>query len=230
MDQLLYTAYALIFVALSIWAWQLYLHSRNVGTLMTLVVSAAMVYENGILALGVLIGHSPLLEALSWLRFIGYAVIPPLLVISGLEMASRVGVGWAQRPVVKRGAWLLALALAASALFVEVIGRQLEPRILNDVVRYMWVNKGVPPLAVILMNAALIGFGFAMWRKAHYPLLLLGSVLLFVGDGLAAGKYVIGSGVELAFMVFIIVSEAWVLVHQMPQAQPAHTLRAGVGN
>lgn len=211
MDQLLYTLYTLLFVVMTGVSLRLYLRSRSVGTLMVVLVMLAMVYENGILALGVVIGHGPLLEALSWGRFIGYAVFPPLLVIAGVELANRAGVGWAGRRFVRYGAWIVAVALAAFALFVEVIGRELEPRVLNDVVRYMWVSKGVPPLAVIIMNILLIVCGVAVWRKTHNAILLLVALFLFAGDGLAAGKYVIGSGVELIFMAALLAAESWVL-------------------
>ncbi len=220
LDQLLYSVYSIAFIVLAGWSLRLWLRSHSVGTLMVFVVMLAMIYENGILALGVFIGHGSLLEALSWARFVGYAVFPPLLVISGVELAFRAGVDWAQRKEVRRGAWLLALALAAFALFVEVIGRELEPRVLNGVVRYMWVSKGVPPLAVILMNVVLVGCGFFIWRRTHNAILLAGAALLFVGDGLAAGKYVLGSGIELTFMVFLLAAEIWIL-HYVPQPRAA---------
>ena len=221
MDQLLYTLYTVIFVALSVWAARLWWQSRQIGTLVVLIVMLAMIYENAVLALGVVIGHGSLLEALSWGRFVGYAVIPPLLVVSSAELARRAGVAWAGRREVRIGAWVVALTLAAFALFVEVIGRQIEPRIYNDVVRYMWVSKGVPPLGVILMNLIVIGLGFAIWRKSRYAGLLLAGIFLFFGDGMAAGQYVIGSGIEMAFMVVVVSAEAWALGHFDRRAAPA---------
>lgn len=218
MDQSLYTLYTFVFVGLTAWAWRLWLRSRDVGTFTLFLVSAAMIYENGILAAGVFIGHGTLLETLSWLRFIGYAVVPPLLVITGLSMAQRVGVTWASRREVQIGAWAITFTLAAFALFVEVYGRALEPRILNGVVRYMWVAKGIPPVAVILMNLVLIVLGAAIWRKTHNAALFLTAALLFMGDGAAAGKYVIGSGIEMIFMALLIMIEAWTL-HYRPTEQ-----------
>lgn len=211
MDQLLYSLYTVLFIVMTGISLRLYLRSRSGGTLMVTLVSLAMVYENGILALGVVIGHGALLETLSWGRFVGYAVFPPLLVIAGVELARRAGVAWAARPLVRYGAWVAAFLLGAFALFVEVIGRELEPRVLNDVVRYMWVSKGVPPLTVIVMNVLLIVCGVAVWRKTHNAILLLGALFLLAGDGLAAGKYVIGSGVEVIFMAALLAAETWVL-------------------
>ncbi|MCS7072666.1 MAG: hypothetical protein NZM00_14260, partial [Anaerolinea sp.] len=70
MDQLLYSLYTIAFIVLSAMTARVWLASRSTGTLMLLIVMLAMIYENGVLALGVVIGHGPLLEALSWLRFI----------------------------------------------------------------------------------------------------------------------------------------------------------------
>lgn len=222
MDQFLYTVYTLAFIGLTAWAGKLWLRTRDAGTLTLFIVSGAMIYENGILAAGVVIGHGAALEALSWLRFVGYAVVPPLLVITGLGMAQRTGVAWANRRDVQIAAWLVTLALAAFALFVEVYGRALEPRVLNGVVRYMWVSKSIPPLAVILMNVILIGFGAAIWRRTHNAALFLTAVLLFMGDGAAAGRYVVGSGIEIVFMTLLIIIQAWTLHYQ-----PSAPVRAG---
>ncbi|MGQ9910556.1 MAG: hypothetical protein ACUVS2_17145 [Candidatus Flexifilum sp.] len=224
MDQLLYSLYTIAFIVLSAMTARVWLASRSVGTLMLLFVMLAMIYENGVLALGVVIGHGPLLEALSWLRFIGYAAFPPLLVITGLDAARRSGVAWADRRAVRLAAWVVTAALIAFALFVEVIGRELEPRVLNGVVRYMWVSKGVPPLGVILMNLILIGFGFAIWRQTRYAGLLLGAGFLLIGDGIAAGRYVLGSGIELIFMAALLAVEVWVVQHRQ-QAQPVSAAR-----
>lgn len=211
MDQFLYSAYTIAFIILSVFTARVWMQSRSVGTLMLLLVMLAMIYEDGVLALGVVIGHGPALEALSWLRFIGYAAFPPLLVITGVELARRSGVAWADRRPVRIGSWIVAAALIAFALFVEVIGRELEPRVLNDVVRYMWVSKTVPPLGVIFMNIILIVLGIAIWRKTRYAGLLLSAGFLFIGDGLAAGRYVLGSGIELAFMAALLAIEIWAL-------------------
>lgn len=220
MDQFLYSVYTVTFIVLTAWSFRVWQQSKSIGTLMMVLVNAAMIYENGILALGVLIGHGALLEALSWGRFIGYAVFPAFLVITGLDLAKRSGAKFAANRNVWMGAWVFVFALIAFALLVEVIGRQLEPRELNGVIRYMWVNKGVPPLGVILMNMSLIGLGVVVWRKAHSPILLLGSTFLLAGDGIAAGRYVLGSGIELCFMVALLAAEIWMLRHYLaPQAR-----------
>jgi len=213
MDQVLYSLYTVIFIVLTGWSFRVWRQSKSIGTLMVVLVNAAMIYENGILAVGVLIGHGSLLEALSWGRFIGYAVFPAFLVISALDLAKRSGAQFAARRNVWIGAWVFVFALIAFALLVEVIGRQLEPRELNGVIRYMWANKGVPPLGVILMNISLIGFGVVVWRKAHSPILLLGAIFLLVGDGIAAGRYVLGSGIEMIFMIALLAAEIWMLRH-----------------
>lgn len=214
MDQFLYNLYTLMFIGLSIWSVQLWWRTRSIGTLMTAALMIALLYENIVLALGTAIGHGPVLEVLSYGRFIGYAVFPPLLIISAVEMARRVGVRWAMRPAARVVGWVAALALITLALGVEVIGRELGPVVLNDVVRYMWVVKGVPPIAVILMTFVMIGISVAIWRKVGYPWLLIGSIFLLVGAGATAGKYVLGAGVELIFMMFVAYSELWVFKWQ----------------
>ncbi|MBK8020763.1 MAG: hypothetical protein IPK19_04870 [Chloroflexi bacterium] len=218
MDQFLYSAYTVILIVLTALTARIWLRTRSVGTLMMLLVNAALIYENGVLALGVVIGHGPLLESLSWLRFIGYAAFPPLLVISGLDMARRSGVTWAGDRRVRIGGWVVAAALIVLGLAVEVFGRALEPRVMNGVVRYMWMTKGIPPMAVILMTLMLIGIGLALWRQTRFAGLFVGSLLLLVGNGLAAGKYVLGSGIEMAFMTVLLYCEVWVL-HPQPRSR-----------
>jgi len=226
MDQILYILYTVAFVALSVWAGRLMVQSRHLGTLLVLIVMLAMVYENAVLALGVVIGHGDALFTLTWGRFIGYAVFPPLLIVSTLALAERVGVPWAGQRRTKLAAWAWALGLIAFALLVEVLGRELVPRELNGVVRYMWATKGIPPLAVIFMNLTLIGLSVAIGRRSGYWALLLGCILLFVGNGAAAGLYVLGSSVELLFMGFIVASEAWVLGYLRRGQQEARPQRA----
>ncbi|MBK8021290.1 MAG: hypothetical protein IPK19_07595 [Chloroflexi bacterium] len=131
-----------------------------------------------------------------------------------MDMARRSGVTWAGDRRVRIGAWVVAAALIVLGLAVEVFGRALEPRVLNGVVRYMWMTKGIPPMAVILMTLMLIGIGLALWRQTRFAGLFVGSLLLLVGNGLAAGKYVLGSGNEMAFMTVLLYCEVWVLHHQ----------------
>ncbi|MBK8021289.1 MAG: hypothetical protein IPK19_07590 [Chloroflexi bacterium] len=59
MDQFLYSAYTVILIVLTALTARFWLRTRSVGTLMMLLVNAALIYENGVLALGVVIGHGP---------------------------------------------------------------------------------------------------------------------------------------------------------------------------
>lgn len=212
-DSLLYTVYILVFIVLSAWTGLLTMRSRTIGTAVLSFVNLTMIFENAVLALGGAIGHSDALLALSWGRFIGMATVPPLLIVCAVEIARRTGIGWANRPTVRYGAWAVAVGLSGLGVLMQLRGLDLVPRVLNGVVRYMSATKMAPPIPIIIMSVIVVGVGLHVWRRTGNAALFLGAAIVFVGDALTAGQYALGSGVETLFMVLFVVAESWSLGH-----------------
>jgi len=212
MDMLLYALYTLAFAWVTGHAMRIAVRSKNIGSWLLVVVSAAMIFENSVLALGEAFGFGTTLETLSWMRFLGLALFPPLLIITGFEMVHRCGLPWARLTWVRISVGLLTAALMIIGL-IQLGTIQLVPKTVNDVVRYVASPKLPPPIPVIVMSLIIIGFGFAIYRRTGAYLLLVGGIFLLLGDALAAGVYSLGSAVETVFMVVMLVTEMWVVRH-----------------
>src|SRR5690625_1809936 len=87
MYTLLYLLAALILAGLAVPLARLLGAGFSAGLLGALIVTLGLVYDNGILAAGSLIGEGPLLENLNWARYVIHAFGTPLLFIYALHAA-----------------------------------------------------------------------------------------------------------------------------------------------
>lgn len=212
MDTVLFSGFALAYLALLVWGVAL---ARRHGwwspANLPLLVLAALVYDNGILALGATIGEGPVLEGLNLARYWVHAFVTPVLVAWGLHTLRRAGFGWAQQR------WYQVVSLAAVAVLVvvevltEIRGLELEPREEYGVLAYAnTAPASGPPIMVLVVALVLVVAGALVWWKQKWPWLFLGALAMTIGSAveIPVESGAITNAFELALLVSIMATKA----------------------
>lgn len=180
------------------------------GSTVLLAVVGGILIDNLIVAAGVLLGKGEMLEALSlgrwWLRLL----YPPLLIVTYVEMSSRLGLAAAATPVVS---WLtrgLGLLLAATQAWANAPLLQKGTLAL--------VNEGgvlqyVPDGSLILpgvLAATIIGafFGLLMTITGRWPLVLLAAGVLLAEILFYPQPAEVAAGLEVVLVGILVLTEA----------------------
>jgi len=176
-----YAAYAIIQAVLAVVAIRLYRRRPSLGAFALILPTAAVVWDNAIIALGAWIGDGPLLVALSWPRFIGHALLTPIWIITGVAYARRAGVGWLDRPWVRAGQWVLYAVCVLFGVLRSVVFLRMVP--VTDAGALYYANEGTfpgPPIGSIVMLCVVLACAFPVWRLARWPWMLVGSAFMLV--------------------------------------------------
>ncbi|WP_249644756.1 hypothetical protein [Nocardia sputi] len=136
------------------------------------LVGIGVAYDSAIVGLGATLGEGALLHALSLGRFVGHALLTPLLV---LWAADRTGAS----PRWRRSALVLTVALVAWGVLTELPHLRLVPRWFADTLRYS-AESPAPPVPALVVTAVLLVAGIVLWRSEGRlsPLLSTGLLLL----------------------------------------------------
>ncbi len=209
MSAYLFPLYSFTHLIVMLWCLSLLRRHRAPGALLTALIAAGLVYDNGIIALGSSIGVGPILEALNWPRFVLHALVTPFMMIAVTQMAIAGGIRWAAGRPWQIAVWILVIAGMAEGLFGHLLGLDLKPACFNGVVRYtanlnpsqfcsdtqVASQGGGPPIPSIVGNLVTLIIGFALWRRNDWIWLMTGSLVMFVaaaipssGFGLAPGN------------------------------------------
>lgn len=186
MDSVLYLIFALAYAVLLFWGIALIIRRRRVLlTDLVLLVVAALVYDNGVLAAGVLIGEGSALEAANALRFWMHAFVTPMLVVVGWHMMVRAGVRWAASAWAGAAAGVPAAALIAWELMIGVTRMDLVARSEYGAISYSNENAPEgPPIMALVVVAVLLLAGILVWVKSGWPWLTLASVVMLAGTAI----------------------------------------------
>lgn len=207
MTSLLFAMVTVIHAGLTVWLARHAWITRSPYSLLIALVAFGLVYDNGIVAIGRLIGEGTLLENLNLPRYWIHALITPLLIIAAVGLARRIGALWAQRRWVHGAFCSLATALVLYGLLFELVGLELAAGREGDALRYSAVESAppIPSIATIVVllvvgavlarrGGAWMGAGAAIMFAAaavpSLPLLVanLGEVALIVGLALTATR------------------------------------------
>lgn len=207
MTSLLFAMVTVVHAGLTVWPARHAWIARSPYSLLVALVAFGLVYDNGIVAIGRLIGEGTLLESLNLPRFWIHALITPLLIIAAVGLARRLGAPWAQRRWVHGAFCSLATALILYGLLFELVGLELTTGREGDALRYSAIES-TPPIPSIAAIVVLIVVGATLARRGgawmgagaaimfaaaavpSLPLLVanLGEVALIVGLGLTATR------------------------------------------
>ena len=208
MTSLVFLLYALGHLALFGWALWLLLRYRHPATVPLLIVTFGLVYDNAMLAAGGLVGHGELLERLSVPRFFMHAFATPLLMLSALGLAIRSGAGWARSLPVAAGVAVLTLAMIAVGVDADLVGLDLEPKRVGDLVSYSNAATDGSPIAPIVTIFVLIAAGVIVWRRGGGPWLLLGSLVQFAAAAVGDAITIAGNLGELALLGALVATDS----------------------
>lgn len=140
-----------------------------------LIVILALLYDNGIQALGKYVGEGTLLRSLNLARYGLHALITPLLILFAWRTLVNAHLTWAKKTIT---IWLTVILTISSILIewlTEVRGISLEPAWKNDVFIYeKAVQTGFPPVMIMIVTAVLFITSIIIWWKQKWPVYFLG--------------------------------------------------------
>lgn len=146
MDTWFYFFYTIAYVVLLVWGVQgLQKHDLFKWTSVVYLVVLALIYDNGIIAIGKWIGEGNTLENLNLARYWSHGLITPLLVLFSVGTLKESGVRFAQKKWVSLIAVLYTIAAIVVEFVTEISGLELEPEKEFGVLRYVSVEEGSGP-------------------------------------------------------------------------------------
>jgi hypothetical protein len=207
----LYFVYSIASLALAAWGVMVWRRTRRVGTLLIILVTLGVAYDNLILSLGNSLGAGPLLQGLSIPRFVLHQLVLPWLIFAGYEQARVAGHKWAQHPASKWFALVLTVVVIGLGILTRLVGLQLVPEVVDGVTRYMAVGTVGPPLVSILSIGFVGIVGIGLWIRNRWPWEALATLLVFVGEGIPIEwvRRGIGSGLEVLFLAVMLATDRW---------------------
>jgi hypothetical protein len=225
MSAALFPLYTLAQIALTIWGARLYVSPRSLPLLLAVLVSAGLIYDNLIIAIGAQVGIGSTLELLSLPRFVIHGLLTPALLLTGHDFAQRAGIRWVQSPSVTRFAWGVTLVLVAAGMVQGVLTIHLQPACIDGIVRYAErisdtqvcpgvvysdLNaRGLPPLASIVTIVIVAIQGGMVGRRMGIWALLAGAVVMFIGAAVPASRVgpVVANGAEAVLFLGVFWTE-----------------------
>ena len=190
----------------------------------TALTTAGLVYDNGIIALGGVIGLGDTLTVLSYPRYVLHALVTPMMVFAMVQIAGAGDIRLAQNSAVRWGAGLVALALIPVGVMHDLVDLQLYPACMQGVVRYSTSVSALalcspeqavipsrgPGLAPLVSVFTVLVLGGMLWWQRRWPWAFLGGLIMLVAAALPASRYglVPGNGGEVFFVAGFAASAA----------------------
>lgn len=160
------------------------LRGRRVpGARLVAVVAALLVVDNAVLAVGGLVGEGPTLRGLNLVRFVGHALLTPLLVVAARGLAAANGVRRAGLPSTRRAVLAVTALLVVAAVATDLRGLELVPVAEGGILRYHDPTGG-PPVAAILTLLLVLVLAVPIGRADGGWGLLVGAAVMLVASGL----------------------------------------------
>lgn len=172
-----YLGYALAQAALAVWAFRLWRRDREITSLLLAIPIATVWYDNVIVGIGSWIGAGPLLEALTFPRFLGHALFTPSWIVASVALALRAGAFKGRERLATVTAWVLYVAMIVIGFVNEVVCFTGELVREGDVIYYTNVGRLItpPPPSLVMMLVVLV-CGLLVWRHARWPWMFLGGL------------------------------------------------------
>lgn len=185
----------------------------RLSTILLLVI-VGLIYDNLIIALGRYIGEGQLLENLSYPRYWLHALFTPTLVLFAWAICVETRIPWAKGTFVKAAAVLLTLGLICYELLTSVNGLALTPKWENDVLTYENSSQSTNGVMVMIITIVLIGVGFILFRKLHFPWLFVGTFVMVFGSSLAIWfkEFPMMNILEFILMISLVLTYAFGMI------------------
>ncbi|QHJ69405.1 phospholipid phosphatase [Planococcus halotolerans] len=210
MDLILFFILTAAYIGLIVWA----VMRQKRWTLMAAVylVLFGLIYDNGIIALGKFIGEGALLENLNAMRYWIHALLTPALVLFSLGALRAAGVGWARKSWALYSAVVLFILGVVIEIWQVTWGTELAPVREYGVLKYASTEEaGGPPIMILLVSAVLLIAGLIVWKKAGWPWMFVGSVIMGIGSSVTIP--VESAAVTNIFELILLASLVWTKIH-----------------
>nr|WP_029249950.1 hypothetical protein [Microbulbifer agarilyticus] len=241
MSAVMFPIYALCHTTLCVWACSLWKSRRAPGAALIALVCAALTYDNIILSIGASIGIGPLLESLSWPRFVMHAVLTPLLLVVASKTAQCAGLSWTRGPKWNWFIWLLVPLMILLGVYEGLIGLELVPACFDDTLRYTSnlhptqlcfegqqpVTGNGPPIPSIVATLLTLIVGIGLWRQFRWPWMTVGATIMFFTAAIPPSLLgpAPGNGGEVLLLASLAFSVARFAGHPAPSAELVVTVK-----
>ncbi|MFE3446981.1 hypothetical protein ACFXNW_28445 [Nocardia sp. NPDC059180] len=156
------------------------------------VIGLGLAYDAAIFGLGAVLGEGQPLHALSVGRFLGHALLTPLLVLWAVDRID-AGRRWRWAALVLTG------VLLGWGIVEDVVHLRLVPRHFADTFRYASQTPAVP-VPALAATAVLIVAGVVLWRREGLRFPLLGTLILVAASGAAVAVPLLGNAGEAVML------------------------------
>lgn len=192
--------YALAQLAMLVLALRLLARDRHWTLAIFVINIAGLVYDNLVIGFGHLIGPGDTLMALNYPRFLVHALTTPLLGMLGLYLTRNAAVEWAWGRKALITFWVVSLSMLGWAVYNDLVLLRMEPAFFAETVRY--ANEAVqgPPLPAIASMTLVMFCGIAVFVRARWAWLFLGSLIVFTTAAFAASIGVVANLGEVFFV------------------------------
>ncbi|WLR54066.1 hypothetical protein LC048_16420 [Mesobacillus subterraneus] len=183
MDPYIYGLYSLIYLFLFLWGLKLSIKYLLFSWLnVLLIVTFGLVYDNLVLAMGIVIGKGSFLEALNGMRYWFHAFFTPLLILFSWAAIREIDIQWVKGRTSFILAGLFTLTMIIAELIQNTIGVKLEPSQKYGVLSYDSAGSHGPPIMIIGVTAALLLAGIILWKRLKWKWMDLGVILMGIGS------------------------------------------------
>ena len=216
----LHPLYALAHAGILYWLIQTWRTSPRPGircaAAIAALTTAGLVYDNGLIGLGSVIGLGDTLLALSYPRYVLHAFVTPMMIFAMVQIAGAADIRLAQLPAVRWGAGILSLLLIPVGIYEDLVGLKLVPACFQGVVRYsssvseaalcspdqaVVAAGGGPPIPSVTAVIVVLILGVALWRQRSWPWAFVAGLVMFIAAAIPASKFGLlpGNGGEVFF-------------------------------
>ncbi|UQZ36488.1 hypothetical protein C2I18_24910 [Paenibacillus sp. PK3_47] len=218
MDSWIYLVITLFYAGLGVWGIMMCIRGEaRLGYVALFAVTAALIWDNGVMAAGTTIGEGGLLESLNTARYWLHAFCTPLLVLASLDLIRWAGSTWAKTTIAKAIAWIFTAGLIVLELTTHTFSLQLKPMLEYGALRYVPANEeSGPPVMVLLIMIPLLAAGITLWKRKVTAILFLGTALMLVGSMISLP--VESSAITNVFELILIAS-LWYSVYALQKQE-----------
>ena len=209
MDPYIFGFFTIAYIFLFIWG--LVKHRKTASAIIFLVI-IALIYDNGILALGHVIGEGKLLEYLSYGRFWLHALFTPTLILFSLYIMREAKIKRVQKSWVGYVFGILTIVAIVVEYVMNLNGLKLSLEESFGVLSYASTQEvSGPPAMILIVLVALIIAAVALVWKRKWWWMLVGTIIMALGSAVPID--VESNALTNAFELFLIASLMLTAIH-----------------
>lgn len=211
MDTLIYTLFTVAYIGLIIWLLQRS-EPHFVWTNVLYLIILALIYDNGIIALGKVIGESDILYYLNYMRFVLHAFITPLLVVFSVAALREANIRWAKHRAVFLIATLYTIVLMVIEFMIGVWDLSLQPALEYGALRYeSTAEHSGPPVMILLATVVMLICSLFLLLQRKWPWFFIGVVVMTIGSmvSFSVPSSAITNLFELFLMTMLVLTKKW---------------------